>query len=453
MVSKGAPQVIADLVRADERAAATVHKTVEDLGARGYRALGVARSMDGGTTWALLGILPMFDPPRDDSKATIDLARAKGVTIKMITGDDTAIARETARQLGLGTNIIPAAEAFPKDMDPDHVPPGIVDAIEKADGFARVFPEHKYAIVKALQGRGHLVAMTGDGVNDAPALKQADCGTAVSGATDAARGAAALILTSPGLSVINSAIDEARRIFGRITSYTIYRVALTMTIMFLVVLSSITLGFQPLSAIMIVIMSLLDDIPIMTIAYDNTPVSDRPIRWRMPRMLAVSAVLGFFSVVQAFGLLLVGMEVLSAPAWSAWFGLTDRAHLQTVVFLQLVVGGHLLLFITRTERWFFLPPFPAAPLVGAIVATQVVAALMCGFGWLVPTISWTTVAAVWVYNLAWMIVLGAVRLAVERTIDNRTAGRRRSAWIVSQSLQGHVPPAYRKSAIGEETLR
>ena len=171
-------------------------------------------------------------------------------------------------------------------MDPDHVPSAIVDAIEKADGYARVFPEHKYAIVKALQSRGHLVAMTGDGVNDAPALKQADCGTAVSGATDAARGAAALILTAPGLSVINSAIDEARRIFGRITTYTIYRVALTMDIMFLVVLSTVFLGFQPLTAIMIVIMSLLDDIPIMTIAYDHTPVSPKPIRWKMPRCSA-----------------------------------------------------------------------------------------------------------------------------------------------------------------------
>jgi H+-transporting ATPase len=439
VVSKGAPQVIAELVKADEKAAAAVHRTVEELGARGYRALGVARSDDAGVSWRLLGILPMFDPPRDDSKATIDLARAKGVTIKMITGDDTAIARETARQLGLGTNIIAAADAFPKDMDPNNVPPHIVDAIETADGFARVFPEHKYAIVKALQGRGHLVAMTGDGVNDAPALKQADCGTAVSGATDAARGAAALILTSPGLSVINSAIDEARRIFGRITSYTIYRVALTMTIMFLVVLSSITLGFQPLTAVMIVIMSLLDDIPIMTIAYDNTPVSERPIRWRMARLLSVSAVLGLFSVAQAFGLLLIGMEVLSNPAWNAWFALDDRAHLQTAVFLQLVVGGHLLLFVTRTERWFFLPPFPAAPLFAAIAATQVVAALMCGFGWLVPAISWETIAAVWAYNLVWMVVLGAVRLATERTIDNRTAGRLRSASIVTQSLQSHVP--------------
>ncbi len=446
VVAKGAPQVIAGLVKSDGKTAEDVRKAVEELGARGYRALGVARSADDGATWELLGILPMFDPPRDDSRETIDRAREKGVTVKMITGDDTAIARETARQLGMGTNIIAAADAFPKDMDPNNVPPQIVDAIEAADGFARVFPEHKYAIVKALQGRGHLVAMTGDGVNDAPALKQADCGTAVSGATDAARGAAALILTSPGLSVINSAIDEARRIFGRITSYTIYRVALTMTIMFLVVLSSITLGFQPLSAIMIVIMSLLDDIPIMAIAYDHTPVSPQPIRWRMPRMLSVSAVLGLFSVAQSFGLLLIGMEVLSNPTWNVWFGLADRAHLQTAVFLQLVVGGHLLLFVTRTERWFFLPPFPSAPLLGAIFATQLVAALMCGFGWLVPAISWRTIAAVWAYNLGWMVVLGAVRLAVERTIDNRTTARLRSVSMVTRSLQGHVPAASGRTA-------
>jgi H+-transporting ATPase len=223
LVSKGAPQVIAELAKLTSADENKVKQTVEELGAKGYRALGVARSADDGATWSLLGILPMFDPPRDDSKATIDQAALKGVRVKMITGDDTAIARETARQLGMGAHIIPAAEAFPKDMDPDHVPPAIAEAIEKADGFSRVFPEHKYAIVKALQERGHLVAMTGDGVNDAPALKQADCGTAVSGATDAARGAAALILTAPGLSVINNAIDEARRIFGRITSYTLYR--------------------------------------------------------------------------------------------------------------------------------------------------------------------------------------------------------------------------------------
>jgi H+-transporting ATPase len=439
MVAKGAPQAIVDLAKPPADIADKVKTTVDELAGKGYRALGVARSEDDGITWSLLGILPMFDPPRDDSKQTIDLANAKGVRVKMITGDDTAIARETARQLGMGTNIIPAAEAFPKDMDPNNVPPEIAAAIEKADGFARVFPEHKYAIVKSLQKGGHLVAMTGDGVNDAPALKQADCGTAVSGATDAARGAAALILTAPGLSVINNAIDEARRIFGRITSYTIYRVALTMAIMFLVVLSTIFLGFQPLTPIMIVIMSLLDDVPIMTIAYDNTPVSEKPIRWEMPRLLSISAVLGVFSVIQSFGLLLAGMEVLSNPHAQAMFGLHNQSHLQTVMFLQLVAGGHLLLFVTRSERWFFMRPFPAMPLLGAIVATQVFATLMCAFGWLVPQISWQSIGAVWAYNIAWMFILGAVRLATEKAVDFRTPHHKRSAELVTQSLQPHVP--------------
>lgn len=438
VVTKGAPQAIVDLAKPSDEIAAKVKETVDDLAGKGYRALAVARSMDNGQTWSLLGVLPMFDPPRDDSKATIDLANAKGVKVKMITGDDTAIARETARQLGMGDNIIPAAAAFPKDMDPNRVPPEVADAIEKADGFARVFPEHKYAIVKALQERGHLVAMTGDGVNDAPALKQADCGTAVSGATDAARGAAALILTAPGLSVINNAIDEARRIFGRITSYTIYRVALTMDIMFLVVLSSIFLDFTPVTAIMIVVLSLLDDIPIMTIAYDNTPVSPQPIRWKMSRLLSISAVIGFFSVVQSFGLLLIGMEVLSAPGAYPYFHLMSQPELQSVMFLQLVTGGHLLIFITRSERWFFMPPFPAFPLWAAILFTQIVAILMCGFGWLVPQIPWILIAWVCGYTFLWMFVMGGVRIATERLIDLRTRRAAQSGALVTQPLHPHL---------------
>jgi H+-transporting ATPase len=434
VVTKGAPQVIVDLAKPPADIATEVKKTVDELAARGSRALGVARSEDGGHSWSLLGILPMSDPPRDDSKRTIELVEAKGVRVKMVTGDDTAIAIEVARELGMGTHIIPAADVFPKNMDPDNVPPAIADAIERADGFARVFPEHKYAIVKALQARGHIVAMTGDGVNDAPALKQADCGTAVSGATDAARSAAALVLTAPGLSVINSAIDEARRIFGRITSYTIYRVALTMDIMFVVVLSTIFLDFGPLTAIMIVIMSLLDDAPIMAIAYDNTPVSPKPIRWQMPWLLGVSVVLGLFSIIETFGLLLIGIRVVTHPHLSEYFGLMTEDQLQTMMFLQIVAGGHLLLFITRTQRWFFLPPFPAMPLVVAIVLTQIVALLMCGFGWLVPAIPWSLIGWIWVYNIAWMFVLGAVRLIAERFATYRTARQARSAHLVNESL-------------------
>jgi H+-transporting ATPase len=443
LVAKGAPQAIVDFVKAPSDVAAKVSQAVAQLAAKGSRALAVARSDDNGANWSLLGVLPMFDPPREDSKATIDKAETKGVSVKMITGDDTAIAVETARQLGMGTNIVTASDAFPKDMDPDNPPSRIVDAIVRADGFARVFPEHKYAIVKALQSRGHIVAMTGDGVNDAPALKQADCGTAVSGATDAARGAASLILTAPGLSVINSAIDEARRIFGRITSYTIYRVALTMDIMFLVVLSSIFLNFQPLTAIMIVVISLLDDVPIMAIAYDSVRVSERPIRWQMPKLLGVSATLGFFSIVQSFGLLLAGFEILGHSDHSAAFGLTSTAQLQTMMFLQLVAGGHLLLFVTRTERWFFERPFPAAPLFWAIVATQALAVAICAVGWPVHPISWTLIGVVWAYNIVWMLLMGAIRIAAEKFLDYDTLRHRRSIRMLNRSLRPRMAASMR----------
>lgn len=432
VVAKGAPQAIVALAGAAEDVATKVRDAVAGMAARGNRALAVARSRDGGTSWQVLGVLPMFDPPRDDSKATIDAVGAKGVRVKMITGDDTAIAIETARQLGMGTNIMTAADVFPPDMDPDNVPEKIADAIEKADGFARVFPEHKYAIVKSLQKRGHLVAMTGDGVNDAPALKQADCGTAVSGATDAARGAAALVLTAPGLSVIDNAIDEARRIFGRITSYTIYRVALTMDIMVLVVLASILLGFQPLTAVMIVVISLLDDVPIMTIAYDHTPVSEKPIRWNMRRILSSSAILGLFSIVQSVGMLTIAMAFLyDGGRW----GVVDHAAVQTVMFLQLVTGGHLLIFVARAEKWFFTRPFPALPLVAAITGTQVLAILMAGFGALVPAISWPMVGLVLVYSLVWMFIMGAVRIVSDKLLDHRTAGRLRHAALVRADLR------------------
>ncbi|WP_230661564.1 plasma-membrane proton-efflux P-type ATPase [Psychrobacter sp. I-STPA10] len=434
MVSKGAPQVMVDLAKPAQEVVDKVNQTVSELAAKGSRALGVARSEDGGKTWSLLGILPMFDPPRDDSKATIESANAKGVKVKMITGDDTAIAIETARQLGMGTNIFTASDVFPKDMDPDNVPKAIADQIEAADGFARVFPEHKYAIVKALQQRGHIVAMTGDGVNDAPALKQANCGTAVSGATDAARGAAALILTAPGLSVINTAINEARQIFARITSYTIYRVALTMSIMFLVVISSIFLNFQPLTAVMIVVISLLDDVPIMAIAYDHTSISKQPIHWEMKKLLPLSGIIGFFSVIQSVVLLVFGFNALHHPDTYSWFSVANEAELQTIMFLQLVTGGHLLLFITRSEGWFFQRPYPAGILFGAIAVTQVIAIVMCGFGWFIKAISWEMVALVCLYDVIWMFIIDAIRQVSDKMINHRSEQHKKSIATVNTPL-------------------
>jgi H+-transporting ATPase len=409
--TKGAPQVIVELCKLDADTAAKANKTVADLAAVGMRALGIAESTDEGKSWRFLGILSMLDPPRDDSKETIEHAKEHGLQVKMVTGDDVAIGSQISGQLGMGTHLIAAADFFTKDMDMSHLPEPITAAVERADGFGRVFPEHKYGIVHALQDRGHVVAMTGDGVNDAPALKQADCGIAVSGATDAARAAAALILTAPGLSTVIDAIDESRRIFERIINYILFRVAMTLDIMFVVVLATLFFGFSPLTAVMIILIALLDDVPIMTIAYDNTVLPKQPVRWHMRRLLLVSGFMGLMAVAQTFGLLIIGMSWLNNPEWQAWISLTQE-QIQTVIFLQIVAGGHLLLFVMRSRSTLFSPPWPAMPLFLAIVGTQVLAVLICGFGWFVPAIPWAIIGLVWLYMLVWMIVLDLVKLAL-----------------------------------------
>ncbi|MGD8430894.1 MAG: plasma-membrane proton-efflux P-type ATPase, partial [Ectothiorhodospiraceae bacterium] len=252
-VAKGAPQAIAELTGGDAAFKERLSKKVDELANRGFRTLGVAARDDDGE-WRYLGLLPLFDPPREDSAETLETTRNLGVTVKMVTGDHAAIARETASRLGMGTDILGADEAFGDGgsaADPARV--------ERADGFAQVFPEHKFRLVSTLQDRGHIVGMTGDGVNDAPALKQADIGVAVAGATDAARAAADLVLTAPGLSVITGAIEEARRIFERMNSYATYRIAETIRVLLFMTLSILVFNFYPVTAVMIILLALLND--------------------------------------------------------------------------------------------------------------------------------------------------------------------------------------------------
>ena len=276
-VTKGAPQVILELSANAAQVKAAVDKAVAEFAARGFRSLGVARA-EGDGPWQFLGVLPLFDPPREDAKATIATARAMGVKIKMVTGDALAIAIETAKKLGMGANILDAGSLGDSKHEESAV---VAESIEKADGFAQVFPEHKFHIVDVLQKRGHIVGMTGDGVNDAPALKKADCGIAVSGATDAARAAAAIVLMTPGLSVIIDAIKESRRIFQRMNSYAIYRIAETLRVLLFMTLSILIFNFYPLTAVMIVMLALLNDGAILSIAYDNVHYKDQPEAWNM----------------------------------------------------------------------------------------------------------------------------------------------------------------------------
>ncbi|MGB6652293.1 MAG: plasma-membrane proton-efflux P-type ATPase, partial [Xanthobacteraceae bacterium] len=252
-VTKGAPQVILALSANAAEVKPAVDKAVDEFAARGFRSLGVARAEADGK-WQFLGVLPLFDPPRADAKSTIATAQHMGVKVKMVTGDALTIARETAKTLGMGTNILDASSLGDEKEQTTMV---AAKAIEKADGFAQVFPEHKFNIVANLQKCGHIVGMTGDGVNDAPALKKADCGIAVSGATAAARAAAAIVLITPGLSVIIDAIKESRRIFQRMNSYAIYRIAETLRVLFFMTLAILVFNFYPVTAVMIVMLALL----------------------------------------------------------------------------------------------------------------------------------------------------------------------------------------------------
>jgi len=384
-VTKGAPQVVLSLLH-DKGVEGAVNGDVNGFAVKGYRALGVART-DGGTDWKFVGLIALSDPPREDSAATIKTAQSLGITVKMVTGDHVAIAKEVAQEVGLGTNIVTSSSILGKsDADAEL-------EIEKVDGFAEVFPEHKYKIVELLQKKGHIVSMTGDGVNDAPALKKADCGIAVAGATDAANSAAAVVLTKPGLSVIIDAVTESRKIFQRMTNYAIYRISETFRVLFFISFSIIVFEIYPVTALMIVLLALLNDMPIMTIAYDNVKISQRPEKWNMRNLLTISSFLGGIGTASSFGILIIGLDVLHL----------NPLVLQSFIYLKLSVAGHLELFVARTKGRFWSVR-PAKLLLVAVVLTQLTATIITVYGILLPAMGWYLAVLVWGYALASFVV-------------------------------------------------
>ncbi|MCB9854501.1 MAG: plasma-membrane proton-efflux P-type ATPase [Phycisphaerales bacterium] len=400
--SKGAPQVIMKLVGDASRIQADVERAINDFAARGFRSLGVARTIDG-DRWQFLGVLPLSDPPREDSKSTIEKARTMGVHVKMVTGDQVAIAKEIANQVGLGTNILDAS-LF--GDTPQHESGQLAESIETADGFAQVFPEHKYHIVETFQKHGHITGMTGDGVNDAPALKKADAGIAVSGATDAARAAADIVLLSPGLSVIIDAIQESRRAFQRMNSYAIYRITETIRVLLFMTLSILVFNFYPVTAVMIVMLALLNDGPILAIAYDRVQSANSPESWNMHRVLGMSTVLGIAGVIASFGLFYLGERT---------FGLS-RDVLQTFMFLKLAVAGHLTIFVTRA-RGPFWSMMPAPILLWSAIATKILATCAAVYGWFMVPIGWKWALIIWGYALIWFLINDGIKLVTYRVLD------------------------------------
>jgi len=466
---KGAPQVVIGLAKLPDEKVQELDKIVEDFASKGYRTIAVAKKS--GDQVDLIGLIPMLDPPRPDSKEVIDDLRQHNVRVKMITGDNIAIAREIGRILGftgqamrskdlrsskdrgivLLTSILSgaiykklypdadkdAAQKFAQEVvqevednfDTQNLSKGLVSAheseiieqIEKTQIFAEVAPEDKFLIVKALQKANHIVAMTGDGVNDAPALKKADCGIAVANATDAARSAADIILTTPGLSVINDAIKLSRTIFERMKSYATFRVAETLRIIFFMTLSIVVFHFYPITALMIIILALLNDIPIMTIAYDNTKVDKKPVRWDMREMLTISTMLGVAGVISSFLLFFIFMQLK-----------LSTALIQSLFFAKLVIAGHGTIYNTRIDDWFWKKPYPSWTLFGATFSTRILGTLFAVYGWFMVPIGWKLALLMWAYALVWFVFNDVVKMATYRWLRSR----RGKAYLANKTTRG-----------------
>ncbi|KAI9090332.1 hypothetical protein K1719_028667 [Acacia pycnantha] len=462
--SKGAPEQILNMCKERDVIAGKVHAIIDKYAERGLRSLAVAlqevpeksRESPGGP-WTFCGLLPLFDPPRHDSAETIRRALNLGVNVKMITGDQLAIAKETGRRLGMGTNMYPSSSLFGRDKDENEALP-VDELIEKADGFAGVFPEHKYEIVKILQEKKHVVGMTGDGVNDAPALKKADIGIAVSDATDAARGAADLVLTEPGLSVIVSAVLTSRAIFQRMKNYTIYAVSITIRIV---------LGFMLLALIweydfppfMVLIIAILNDGTIMTISKDRVKPSPTPDSWKLQEIFATGIVIGTYLALVT---VLFYWAVVDTTFFETHFHVaslsSDSEKVSSAVYLQVSIISQALIFVTRSQGWSYLER-PGALLMCAFVVAQLVATLIAVYADIsfakITGIGWGWAGIIWLYSLIFYIPLDIIKFIIRYILsgeawnlvfDRKTAfsskkdyGKedRRTQWIVSQrSLQG-----------------
>jgi H+-transporting ATPase len=382
---KGAPLFVLRTVEEDhplpEDIVNDYKNKVAEFASRGFRSLGVARrrfvNADGSGSdkgkWEILGIMPCMDPPRVDTARTINEAKNLGLSIKMLTGDAVGIARETARQLGLGTNVY-NSEKLGLGGGGDMPGSEVYDFVEAADGFAEVFPQHKYNVVEILQQRGYLVAMTGDGVNDAPSLKKADTGIAVEGASDAARSAADIVFLAPGLSAIIDALKTSRQIFHRMYAYVVYRIALSLHLEIFLGLWIIILNTS-LQLELVVFIAIFADIATLAIAYDNAPYSKTPVKWNLPKLWGISTVLGI--------ILAAGTWITLTTTFVSGHGIIQNfGERDEVLFLEITLTENWLIFVTRANGPFW-STIPSWQLSGAIAVVDLVATFFCLFGWFV----------------------------------------------------------------------
>ncbi|KJZ68742.1 Plasma membrane ATPase [Hirsutella minnesotensis 3608] len=459
---KGAPLFVLKTVEEDHPIPEAIYMAykncVAEFATRGFRSLGVARKRGEGA-WEILGIMPCSDPPRHDTARTINEAKNLGLSIKMLTGDAVGIARETSRQLGLGTNVY-NAERLGLGGGGDMPGSEVYDFVEAADGFAEVFPQHKYSVVEILQQRGYLVAMTGDGVNDAPSLKQADTGIAVEGASDAARSAADIVFLAPGLGAIIDALKTSRQIFHRMYAYVVYRIALSLHMEIFLGLWIAILN-RSLNIELIVFIAIFADIATLAIAYDNAPFSQTPVKWNLPKLWGMSVLLG---VVLAVGtwialttMYAAGVESLSAgeDAKLVRGGIAQNfGNLDEILFLEISLTENWLIFITRANGPFW-SSLPSWQLSGAIFVVDVIATLFCIFGWFEGGNQTSIVAVVriWIFSFGIFAIMGGLYYFMQGSagFDNLMHGKSPKRNQRQRSLEDFVVSLQRVSTQHEKS--
>ncbi|KAK9426402.1 hypothetical protein SUNI508_02843 [Seiridium unicorne] len=447
---KGAPLFVLKTVEEDhpipEEIDNAYKNKVAEFATRGFRSLGVARKRGEGA-WEILGIMPCSDPPRHDTAKTVNEAKTLGLSIKMLTGDAVGIARETSRQLGLGTNIY-NAERLGLGGGGDMPGSEVYDFVEAADGFAEVFPQHKYNVVEILQQRGYLVAMTGDGVNDAPSLKKADTGIAVEGASDAARSAADIVFLAPGLGAIIDALKTSRQIFHRMYAYVVYRIALSIHLEIFLGLWIAILN-RSLNIELVVFIAIFADVATLAIAYDNAPFSKSPVKWNLPKLWGMSVCLGIILAVGTW------ITVTTMYAQGSDGGIVQNfGNMDEVLFLEISLTENWLIFITRANGPFW-SSIPSWQLTGAILVVDILATCFTIWGFFEggEQTSIVAVVRIWIYSFGVFCIMGGIYylMSGSQGFDNMMHGRSIKGNQKQRSLEDFVVSLQRVSTQHEKS--
>lgn len=384
-VVKGAPSTVAALV------GASAFPEGEKLASEGYRVLAVAAGPE--EMMKMVGFLALLDPPRDGSARFVASLQNLGVRILMITGDGLATARTVATQIGIGGQAC-SSERLRQDAEA---------AVRECSIFAGVFPEDKFRLVQALQRAGHIVGMTGDGVNDAPALKQAEVGVAVANATDIAKAAASIVLTNPGLGDILSAVETSRRIYQRMLTYTLNKIIKTIEIALFLSIGLVLTRSLVVTPLLLVLLLFTNDFVTMSIATDSVSFSKRPDRWQIRVLVMTAAPLAFLLVLFSLSVLLVGRDMLSLSG----------EQIQTLAFLTLVFGGQGTVYLVR-ERGHFWHSRPSRWMLMSSGADFVVVGLLATRGFLMAPLAPFIVGGLLLAIMVYLFAVDFLKIAIFR---------------------------------------